>query len=118
MNYVDLLFIIIFLWSAYKGFTKGFVIAIASLLALIIGIFGAIKFSGFTAGLLSGKFNVNFEYLDLVAFAITFILIVIAVHFFARLLDKLVEVRAGSLVWLEHSADNRAVVSSNLTRPT
>ncbi len=91
MNYIDLLFIIIFIWSAYKGFTKGFIIAIASLIALIIGIFGAIKFSGFTAGLLSDKFDMNAEYLDLIAFAITFVLIVIGVHFLARLLDKLAE---------------------------
>jgi len=91
MSWIDIVFLIILLWSAYQGFTKGFIITIASLAALIIGIFGAIKFSGFTAEILSEKIDVTPESLNLIAFAITFILIVIATHIVARLADKLVK---------------------------
>ncbi len=91
MSWIDIVILIIFLWSAYQGFTKGFIITIASLVALIIGIIGAIKFSGFTADLLSEKVDLNPETLNLIAFAITFILIVIATHIVARLADKLVK---------------------------
>jgi membrane protein required for colicin V production len=91
MSWIDIVILIIFLWSAYQGFTKGFIISIASLAALIIGIFGSIKFSGYTAEVLSEKFEMNPESLNLIAFAITFILIVIATHIVARLADKLVK---------------------------
>jgi membrane protein required for colicin V production len=79
------------MWSAYQGFTKGFIITIASFAALLLGIFGAIELSGYTAGILSEKFDMNSESLNLIAFAITFILIVIATHLVARLADKLVK---------------------------
>ena len=82
---------IVFLWSAYRGFTKGFIITIASFTALIFGIFGAIKLSGYTAEILSEKFEMNPDNLNLIAFAVTFILIVIATHIVARLTDKLVK---------------------------
>jgi len=91
MSWIDIVLVIILLWSAYRGFTKGFIITIASLVALFIGIFGAIKFSGYTANILSEKFEMNLESLNLIAFAITFILIVIATHIVARLADKLVK---------------------------
>ncbi len=91
MNIFDLVFLVIFLWAAYKGFSKGLIIQAASLAALLIGIFGAIKFSGYTAFVLTRKFNVTGEYLQLTAFAITFVIIVIAVHIIARVTEKLVK---------------------------
>ena len=91
MNIFDLVFLIIFIWAAYKGFSKGLIIQAASLAALLLGIIGAIKFSGYTAFVLTKKFNVTGEYLQLTAFAITFVIIVIAVHIIARLTEKFVK---------------------------
>lgn len=90
MNLIDLVFIILFVWSVYKGFTKGFIIVIASFCALIIGIYGAIKLSGFTAIILAEKSEINHENIKLIAFALTFVLIVIATHLTAFFVDKLV----------------------------
>ncbi len=91
MSWIDIVLIVIFLWGAYQGFTKGFIITIASLAALILGIFGAIKFSGYTAAILSEKMKINPDNMNLIAFAVTFILIVLATHFVARLTDKLIK---------------------------
>jgi membrane protein required for colicin V production len=91
MNYFDIIFIIVFIWSAYRGITRGFVVMAASLAALIVGIWGAIRFSSFTYNVLSQNFELKTQYLSLVAFAITFILIVILIHLFARLIEKLLE---------------------------
>ena len=91
MNYFDLIILIPLLWSAYKGFSKGFVHAIASLAALLLGVFGAIKFSDVTSQYLIQNFDFNQNYLPIISFAITFILIVIAVHFAATLIDKLIK---------------------------
>jgi membrane protein required for colicin V production len=91
MNYFDAIFIIAFLWSAYRGITKGFIIMLASLAALILGVWGAIHFSDLTSGFLIDKFNFESQYLHIISFAITFILIVIAVHLVARAVDKLIK---------------------------
>ena len=91
MNYFDIIFILLFLWSAYRGIKKGFVVMAASLAALILGIWGAIRFSNFTYSFLSSHFELKTHYLSLIAFALTFVLIVIIVHLVARLIEKLVE---------------------------
>jgi membrane protein required for colicin V production len=97
LNYFDLIFAILLLWSAYRGITKGFLIMAASLAALILGVWGAIRFSDITAGLLMEHLNLQSKYTALIAFAITFIGIVVAVHLAARGLDKLV--KAVALGW-------------------
>ena len=91
MNYIDLILIIPLLWAIYRGFTRGFIFQAASLAALILGIFGAIRFSSFTANILTNKFDLQTQYLSIISFAITFIAIVIAVHIIARIIDKLIK---------------------------
>lgn len=91
MNYIDLILLIFLLWSVYRGFKNGLIIEVASLIALILGIFGAIKFSYMTSDFLVEKFEMTTKYLPLISFAITFVLIVIVVHLLAKVLDKLVK---------------------------
>lgn len=98
MNYIDLILVIPLIWSAYRGFTKGLIINAASLAALLLGIYGAIRFSYFTSEILINKFDLNSQYLAIISFAITFIVIVFAVHILARVLDKLVKAIALGLV--------------------
>jgi len=64
---------------------------VASLAALILGIFGAIKFSYMTSDFLVEKFDMTTQYLPLISFAITFVIIVVVVHLMAKALDKLVK---------------------------
>ena len=91
LNYFDVLIAILLLWSAYRGITKGFLIMAASLAALILGVWGAIRFSDITAGLLIEHLDLQSKYTALIAFALTFVGIVILVHLFARAMDKLVK---------------------------
>ncbi len=93
-NWIDVIIIILLLWSVIKGFRKGFIIELASLLALMLGIFGAIKFADLTAAYLSENVNLPEDYTPLIAFALTFIVIVVAVHFLARLVQTLVKMVA------------------------
>ena len=98
MNTIDIVFAILFLWSAYRGFTKGFIIQLASLAALLLGIYGALKFSDLTANLLSSKVDLNEQSLSIISFALTFIVIVICVHLIARLIEKFSEAVALGIV--------------------
>ncbi|MDY6799816.1 MAG: CvpA family protein [Bacteroidota bacterium] len=98
MNTIDLVFAILFLWSAYRGFTKGFIVQLATLAALLLGILGAVMFSDFTSALIIKKFEVSGQYLPIISFAITFIVIVVAVHILAKLLNKLIDAIALGIV--------------------
>ncbi|HCQ29799.1 MAG TPA: colicin V production protein [Flavobacteriales bacterium] len=91
MNYFDIIIIIPLLWGAFKGFKKGLIIELASLIALFLGVWGAIKFSSVVGNYLDQTFTVSEKFLPLVSFAVTFILIVIAVYSLAKLLEKLIK---------------------------
>jgi len=97
-NAFDLIVIVLLAWSAYKGFNKGIISSAASLIALLLGVWGAVKFSDITAGYLTGIINVDEKVLGVIAFAITFILIVIGVHFVARAVEGIAEAAALSIV--------------------
>jgi membrane protein required for colicin V production len=90
LNYFDLIVAVFILWSAYRGITKGFLVMAASLAALVLGVWGAIRFSDLTATYLIENLGLQSKYTALIAFAITFTGIVIGVHLLARALDKLV----------------------------
>ena len=98
MNYFDIIIIIPLIWGAYKGFRKGFIIEIASLIALALGVWGGIKFSAISAKYLSEVFDISEKIMPLISFAVTFILIVIAVFMLARMLQKIIKMVALGLV--------------------
>ncbi|MFW5658225.1 MAG: CvpA family protein [Bacteroidota bacterium] len=91
MSVFDIVFIILLGWSAVRGFMKGFIIMAASLVALLLGIFGALEFSWMTEDFLQNSLNVTSQYVSVISFATTFILIVVVVHLIAWGLDKLVK---------------------------
>lgn len=91
MNYIDIIIIIILALAMVRGFINGFVKEVASLAALILGIWGAIKFSSFTAAKLYDYFDMTGKYVGIISFIITFLIIVIVIHFIGMLVDKLME---------------------------
>jgi len=96
MNYFDIVVGVLLLLALLKGFKKGLVIELATLAALVLGILGAIKFSDITEQYLSQ--HINSDHIGLIAFFVTFILIVIGVHIIAKMLDKLVSAVALGLI--------------------
>lgn len=98
MNYFDIIIIIPLLWGAFKGFKKGLIIEVASFTALFLGVWGGVKFSSISAQYLGEMFSVSEKIMPLVSFAITFILIVIAVFSLAKLLERVIKMVALGLV--------------------
>jgi membrane protein required for colicin V production len=90
MNWLDAIIVVVLLLSLVTGFINGLVKEVASLAALILGIWGAIRFSSFTAGKLYDYFDMTGRYVGLIAFLITFGLIVVLIHFIGILADKVV----------------------------
>jgi membrane protein required for colicin V production len=90
MNWIDLTIVVILILSLVMGFINGLVKEVASLAALILGIWGAIKFSDFTAEKLYDYFDMTGQYVGLIAFLVTFGIIVVIIHFIGILADKIV----------------------------
>lgn len=98
MNYFDIIFVIPLLWGAYKGFSKGFVLEIASLVALGLGVWGGLKFSYLSADYLSKLFDISEKLMPLISFSVVFIIIVIGVFLLAKLLQSVLKKAALGLV--------------------
>jgi membrane protein required for colicin V production len=91
MNWIDLIIVVILIIAIIRGFTDGLVREVAALAALIFGIWGAIKFSSFTAGKLYEWFDMSGQYVGIIAFLITFGVIVIIIHFIGIIADKIID---------------------------
>ncbi|MFB9051858.1 CvpA family protein [Formosa undariae] len=91
MTLLDIILTVILLFGLVKGFMNGLFVEIASLLALIIGIFGAIHFSAYTASLFEHKVDWDENYVTIAAFAVTFIVIVLAIGLAGKALTKLAD---------------------------
>jgi membrane protein required for colicin V production len=91
MNWIDLAIVVILILSMVSGFINGLIREAASLAALILGIWGAIKFSTFTAEKLYDYFDMSGHYVGIIAFVVTFGIIVVIIHFIGMLADKLAD---------------------------
>ncbi len=91
MNYIDIILGILLILSAVSGFRKGLIAEVASLAALILGIWGAIEFSDITSEFLVENFNWTWDHLNIASFFITFVVIVILVHIIGSTINKMAE---------------------------
>lgn len=91
MNSIDIVLGILFVYAFYKGFKNGIIIEIASIVALVAGVFCAIYFSDVTASYLLEKFQWSEKYIAISSFVITFLLVLIGVHLLGKVLTKLVK---------------------------
>ncbi|RKE03339.1 CvpA family protein [Marinifilum flexuosum] len=98
MNILDILIGLPLIYAIYKGFTKGLIIEIATLLALILGIYGAIHFSDFTAEFIENQFDYHSNYMGIIAFISTFLVIVIVLNVLGKMLNSLIEAVALGMI--------------------
>lgn len=90
-NIFDIVVILLFAWSAFRGFTKGLIAGAASFAALLLGIWGAITFSEIVASFLSQHIDLEQRYISIISFGVTFLIIVIVVNLIGKLAEKLAE---------------------------
>lgn len=89
MSVIDIVLGALILFGLVRGFMKGLFVEIASLLALVAGVYGAIHFSNFAAEFLQTKTDWNEKTINITAFAVTFIIIVLAIGIAGKALTKL-----------------------------
>ncbi|MBD0779450.1 CvpA family protein [Maribacter sp. ANRC-HE7] len=89
MGVLDIILGLLLVYGLYKGFINGLFVEIASIIALVAGLYGAIHFSYIAGDYLSSNMEWNERYMNITAFIITFIIIVIIVHLAGKFLTKI-----------------------------
>ena len=98
MSVLDIFLVVPLLWAIYKGFKRGLIIEVATLIALGLGIYGAVRYSSLTADFVRQNVEVQESYMPLISFVLTFVAIVVVVFVGAKLLEKVVNLVALKLV--------------------
>ncbi len=94
MALIDIILGALLLFGLIRGLMKGLFVEVASLVALIAGVYGAIHFSNFAAEFLDSKLDWDEKYINIVAFAITFVIIVLMIALAGKALTKLADFAA------------------------
>jgi membrane protein required for colicin V production len=94
MNILDIILGALILLGLIRGLSKGLFVEVASLIALVAGVYGAIHFSDFAAGFLESKVDWNEQTINITAFAITFIIIVMVISLAGKALTKIADFAA------------------------
>jgi len=89
MNILDIILGSLILLGLIRGLMKGLFVEIASLAALVVGIYGAIHFSDYAAAFLENKTSWDEKYINITAFAITFVVLVLAIAMAGKALTKI-----------------------------
>lgn len=98
MGVIDIVLGALILFGLVRGFMKGLFVEVASLVALIAGVYGAIHFSNFAAEFLQDKTNWDEKTINIAAFAITFVVIVLAIGLAGKALTRLASFAALGIV--------------------
>ena len=88
---IDILFFILMIMAVIKGYQRGLIVAVFSLLAFVIGLAAALKLSTVTAHYLGEQIEISRKWLPVVSFMLVFVIVVLAVRWVARLIQKTAE---------------------------
>ena len=96
MNYVDIFISIFLIYGFIKGLYKGFIIEIASVIGLLLGIYLATQYSGDLSNYLISKqfFSWKEGYVIILSNVILFILTILIVSILGKVATKLVKLVA------------------------
>jgi membrane protein required for colicin V production len=86
MNWLDILILIPAAWYAFKGLKNGLIYELASILALILGVWATVHYSD----MLAARMGEGQTY-KIIAFAGIFIATLVIVHFAGKLVEKVIK---------------------------
>jgi membrane protein required for colicin V production len=89
---IDIIVVILVVWGLLKGLQKGFIVAIFSMFAFLIGLAAALKLSSFVAQKMGETVKVSEKWLPIIAFAIVFIAVVLLVRLGGMIIQRTVNV--------------------------
>jgi len=91
MNTFDVIIAAFLIFGFVRGLLKGLFVEVASIVALIAGIYGAIHFSYFIGNIIAERVSWEEQYVTIVSFAITFGIIVLVIGLLGKMFTKMAD---------------------------
>jgi membrane protein required for colicin V production len=91
MNLLDLIIIIPVVWLCIRGFSKGLIIELASLIGMVLGILAAWYFSGQVSDFLKGYFTLTDQSLKIISYIIIFLAVMLIVYLIGKAIESVVD---------------------------
>jgi membrane protein required for colicin V production len=91
MSTLDIILALFLSYFAFKGFSNGFIVSIATLIGLVIGFYAATHFSEFTANWLKSDLGLESSNIKLIAYIVTFAIVVVLIFLLGRFLTGVVK---------------------------
>tara|TARA_B100000787_G_C16196085_1_gene300939 strand:- start:1133 stop:1654 length:522 start_codon:yes stop_codon:yes gene_type:complete len=103
LNYLDIFIVCVLVFGFSRGFIKGLIMELSSLLAIVLGAYGSLKFSDLTLNWVSLNFssqieNIDDNYLKIASFAFTFLIIIVFVSVIGKGLTRVVKMVSLGLI--------------------
>ena len=98
MNILDIVLIIPLLYGAWRAFHKGFIMALFTILALLIGLYAAFHFSDQFSLFISDQSDSKPKYLPAFSFLVLFLLVGTCIYFGGKALEQVIKIAQLSLV--------------------
>ncbi|MBC7537012.1 MAG: CvpA family protein [Ferruginibacter sp.] len=95
---IDIIFAALFIFACIKGWRKGLIVALFSIIAFIAGLAAALKLSAVVATKLAANVEVSGKWLPVISFVLVFLIVVFLVNLGAGIIQKTAEV--AMLGWL------------------
>jgi membrane protein required for colicin V production len=89
---IDFTFAVLMVFAVIKGYQKGLVLALFSIIAFIIGLAAAIKLSAVVAGYLKDTVSISAKWLPFISFVAVFFVVVVLVRWGGKLIEKTFQV--------------------------
>ena len=102
MSAADIIIIIVIAFFAIKGLICGLIKEAAGIVAILVGLFIAVNFSGWLSDFIIGKGWFDPKYIEIISFTIVFLGVIILVILLSKMLNKFAD--AISLQWLNKLA--------------
>jgi membrane protein required for colicin V production len=97
MQIIDIIILVFAAILMILDFRKGFIISLASLAGLLLGLYLAVNFSDFTAGLLQKYADLRSAWVPVISFAVTFLLVLVGVLIIGKVVEKMVDLAGMSI---------------------
>lgn len=86
--WIDIIVVLLVVLACIKGYKKGLILALFSIIAFIIGLTAALKLSTAVAGQLKDSINVSAKWLPFISFLAVFLITVLLVRGGGKLIEK------------------------------
>jgi membrane protein required for colicin V production len=89
--FIDFVFFILLLTAVFKGYSRGLIVAIFSLVAFFIGLIAAMKLSAAVAVWLQDKTGTQTTWMPFIAFILVMAVVMLLIRFGAKMIEKAAE---------------------------